>query len=329
MNNVLKKLPQKSYLFILYIFVFILFFGGLKYFYGDNYKIKKTLNSTFSNINSINDNLSSSIKNNTIDTEKASTLVTDGITELNVLKDKLIIIDDSSLKNPSIKADLNTSLEDTILLYNYLFNSLSSPKDISTNENLDTFHNLVENCALSYEKASSHNNKEIKFSKESILFLNAYYDHLNDLVKINRDDDFLSKQNREFIIKLESFKDSMENLNKDFSLALNKAREDKRDLSAIIDDIYLKEESFEGLKEKVFSLSIPNGYLDTYNYLLDYINYYEIYLSTIKNAVIYEKTCSDVEKYSNEISKNYKNSSSKREDVLASYEDFILIIKNN
>lgn len=329
MNKLLKNIPKNSYMFILYIFIFILFFGGLKYFYGDEYRNKKTFNSTFSNINSINNSLYDSIDNNVIDTEKASSLVEKGLSELNIIKEKLTTIDDNLLKNPNIKQDLNTSIEDTILLYDYLFNSLSSPKDIINNENLDSFYKLVENCTLSYEKVSFHSNKKIEFSKESIVFLNNYYDYLNSLIKTNRDSDFLSKQNREFIIKLESFKTSMEDLNKDFSLAINKVREDKRDLSVIIDDIYLKEDSFEGLKDNIFALSIPDGYLDTYNSLFDYINYYEIYIATIKNAVIYEKTCSDIEKYSNEISKNYKNAYSKRDDVLASYEDFILTIKNN
>lgn len=329
MNELLKKIPKNSYMFILYIFIFILFLGGVKYFYGDNYNNKKALNSTFSHINSINDSLYSSINNNSIDIEKASSLVTDGLLQLNTLKDELINIDDSLIKNPNIKKDLDIALEDTIFLYNYLSDSLSSPKDIINNENLDNFYNLVENCTLSYERVSSYNNKEIKFSNESIIFLNNYYNYLNNLIKTNRDIDFLTKQNREFIIKLEDFKTSMEDLNKDFSLAINKVREDKRDLSVIIDDLYLKEDLFEGLKEKAFALSIPDGYLNTYNCLLDYINYYEIYISTIKNAVIYEKTCSDIEKYSKEISKNYKNAYSKREDILTSYEDFILTIKNN
>lgn len=329
MNELLKKIKNNSYMFIFYIFIFILFLGGVKYFYGAKYNNKKALNSTFSHINSINDGLYSSINNNSIDIEKASSLVTEGLLELNTLKDELITIDDSSLKNPNIKRYLDISIEDTILLYNYLSNSLSSPRDIVNNESLDNFYNLVENCTLSYEKASSYSNKEIKFSNESIVFLNNYYDYLNNLIKTNRDINFLSKQNREFIIKLEDFKTSMDGLNKDFSLAINKVREDKRDLSVIIDDIYLKEDLFEGLKEKTFALSIPDGYLTTYNYLFDYINYYEIYIATIKNAVIYEKTCSDIKKYSKEISKNYENAYSKREDVLASYEDFILAIKNN
>lgn len=329
MNISFKNSQKNLYMFILYIIIFILFLGSLKYFYGDGYKSKKALNSTFSDISSINNKLSSSIENNTINIEKASSLVTEGLAELNILKDRLILIEDSLLKNASIKKDLNSSLDDTILLYNYLLNSLSSPKDIISNENLDSFYSLVENCTLSYEKASSHSNKTIQFSKESIIFLNTYYSYLNTLIKTNRDTDFLSKQSREFIIKLEGFKASMDDLNKDISLAINKVREDKRDLSVIIDDIYLKENLFEGLKEKAFSLSIPDGYLNSYNYLFDYINYYEIYITTIKNAVIYEKTCSDIEEYSKEISKNYKNAYSKRDDVLSSYEDFILTLKNN
>ena len=329
MNKLLNKIPKNSYMFILYIFIFILFLGGLKYFYGASSTNKKTLNSTFSHINSINDSLYSSINNNSIDIEKASSLITKGLLELNTLKAELITIDDSSLKNPNIKKYLDISIEDTILLYNYLSNSLSSPKDIISNENLDYFYSLVENCNLSYEKASSNNNKEIKFSNKSIIFLNSYYDYLNNLIKTNRDTIFSSKQNREFIIKLEDFKTSMDSLNKDFSLAINKVREDKRDLSVVIEDIYLKEDLFEGLKEKTFALSIPDGYLTTYNYLFDYINYYEIYIATIKNAVIYERTCSDIEEYSKEISKNYENAYSKRDDVLSAYEDFILAIKNN
>lgn len=329
MDNFFKQTSKNNYKIILYIVIFLLFFGGLRYFFSPTYKVKKTLNSTFSDINSINNSLSSAIKDTTIDTSKASSLVKEGLSQLNILKDNLISIDDSLIKNPSIKKDLNTSLENTILLYNYLFNSLSSPKDISNNESIDNLNNLIENCNLSYKKVSSYGSKKVKFSKETLTFFNNYSDYLNTLIKINRDLEFLSKQNREFIIKLENLKTSMETLNEDFSLAINKVREDKRDLSVIIDDIYIKETLFQNFKENVFSLSIPDGYSNVSNYLLDYINYYEIYINLMKNAVIYEKTCSDLEKYSKEINKNYTNAYSKRKDVLASYEDFIVTIKKN
>ncbi|WP_300380348.1 hypothetical protein [Clostridium sp.] len=329
MNKLLEKNSKSISIFILFIFIFILFFGGLIYFCGDKYKSKKALNSTFSNINSINKSLSSSIKDTTIDTEKASFLVEDCIKELNDLKATLININESSLKNPNVKKYLSASIDDTLLLYNYLFNSLSSPKDVINNESLDNFYKLIENCTLSYKKVSSHNSKEVKFSKETFVFFNNYHNYLNSLIKINRDFEFLSKQNREFLMKLEGFTTSIDTLNKDFSLAINKVREDKRDLSVVIDDIYLKEELFEDLKKNAFSLSVPDGYLNVYNNLFDYINYYEIYITAIKNAAIYEKTCSDVDKYSKEINKNYNNAYSKREDVLSSYEDFVLTIKNN
>ena len=54
MKELSKKIQKNKYMFILYIFIFILFFGGIIYFYGNNYNSKKTLNSTFSHINSIN-----------------------------------------------------------------------------------------------------------------------------------------------------------------------------------------------------------------------------------------------------------------------------------
>ena len=180
---------------------------------------------------------------------------------------------------------------------------------------------------LDYLKLEDSNIK-INFSDGSIKFFDNFSNYINTLIKINRDSEFTSKQQKDFMYTLESFNDDITYLNEDLTLAINKVREDKRDFQGIIDDIYNKEETFNNLKQKATFLSIPEGCMEIYESLNEYLNTYSIYLNTIKEAVIYEKTSSNVDEASEQINKNYKNSTSKRNDVLKAYASYENKIKN-
>ena len=117
-------------------------------------------------------------------------------------------------------------------------------------------------------------------------------------------------------------------MNEDLFVAIDKIREDKRDLNVIIDDIYLKEKTYDDIKTSLLSLSIPEGNSDIYDSLIEYINSYKPYLNSIKEAVIYEKSLNNNQLNSNEIMKIYKDSKDKREYSLDCYNTFKNKLKN-
>ena len=272
---------------------------------------KRTLRNIGNELNDVNKNLESGIKDFTIDTTKSYDLLVSGSNKLKELLNSTSQIEDIDAEISSMKNDLNNAISSTISLYDNCINILSNPKDVKSSTDLDNFSVFKENCLKDY----------------SILAQNKIDIDLNTIIKINRDSEFQNTQQREFFLQLDSFNSEFNSLNEDLMPAINKIREDKRDLQAIIDDLYSKEKSYENLKSKIVSMSIPDGCMDIYDALDEYLNMYYIYLKSIKEAAIYEKTCSDIDKFSKEINKNYKNASSKRDDVINAYSNYKNILK--
>lgn len=311
-------------LILLFILSFSLFF--ITYNSKDN-KTKRYLKNMAGELNDINSNLTRGVKDLTIDTNKSKEILSTGVEELNKI---LISVSEVNSESPdilSLKENLTNALNSTINLYDNSLIILSEPQNVKNNEDLNKFNTFKENCILDYSKLEA-NNIEINFSDESLKFIDNFSNYMNTLIKINRDSEFKNKQQRDFVYSLENFNDDIAYLNEDLTLAINKVREDKRDFQGIIDDIYIKEETYNNLKEKTAFLSIPEGCMEIYDSLNEYLNTYSAYLNTIKEAVIYEKTSSDTDNVSEEITKNYKNSTSKRNDALKAYTSYENKLKN-
>lgn len=313
------------FLTLLFILLFLLFY--MTYNSKENIA-KRNLKSISKDISNVNSNLAKCIKDLTIDTNTSKEVLLAGVDSL---KGILQSIDDVPDVNPNIalaKDSLSNAINSTLDLYSSSLIVLSDSKSIRTNDDLNKFNTIKENCILDY---SNLNNIGITltFSESSLKFFDNFYNYMNALIKINKDSDFNASQKREFINTLQSFNKNFEYLNEDLTLAIDKVREDNRDLIVIIDDLLKKEELFNTLKQKSFLLSIPDGCNDIYESLNEYLTSYPIYLNAIKEAVIYEKTSDTDKDISSEIDKYYKNSSSKRDDVLNFFKIYEDKLKNN
>ncbi|MDV4149228.1 hypothetical protein R0131_00090 [Clostridium sp. AL.422] len=303
---------------VLFLLLFSIFF--LTYNSKEN-RTKRYLKNAAEELNEINSTLPNGIKDLTIDTDITKELLSNGLNNLNKT---LISVSDVEETSPDIsltKANLNSALNSTISLYDYSLSTLNNPEGIKNIDDLDKFNVLKETCIMHYSELEG-NKINIKFTESTLDYFNNFSNYINTLLKIKRYSEFKDTQTRDFINILTGFKEDILYLNEDLSIAINKVREDKRDLQVIIDDIYKKEELYDSLKEKVALMSIPEGCMDIYESLDEYLNSYSAYLKSIKEAVIYEKTASDTDKLSNEINKNYKNSTSKRDDSLNAYSSY-------
>lgn len=292
----------------------------------DSSRAKRNLKYIGNELNNVNVSLESGINDLTIDTNKSYDLLISGSNKLKELLVSTSEVEDIDAEISSIKNDLISALNSTISLYDNCISILSNPKDLKSSADLENFSVFKENCIKDYS-ILAENKIDVDFSKDTLQFFDNTYNYLNTVIKVNRDSEFQNTQQREFYLQLESFNSKFDSLNEDLMPAINKIREDKRDLQAIVDDLYSKENSYETLKVKILSMSIPNGCMDIYDSLDEYLNMYYIYLKSIKEAVIYEKTCSDIDKFSKEIDKNYKNASSKRDDVLNAYSNYKNILE--
>ncbi|MGG7059422.1 hypothetical protein ACQPUY_08950 [Clostridium nigeriense] len=311
-------------LLLLFILSFSLFF--ITYNSKDN-RTKRYLKNLAEELNDVNSTLTNGVKDLTIDTNNTKDILSTGIENLNKIIISVSEVNSESSDVSSLKENLTNALNSTINLYDNSLIILSNPENVKNNDDLNKFNTFKENCILDYSKLVD-NNIKISFSDDSLKFIDNFNNYMNTLIKINRDSEFKNSQQKDFIYTLESFNDDITYLNEDLTLAINKIREDKRDFQGIIDDIYNKEDTFNNLKNKLAFLSIPEGCMEIYESLNEYLNTYSAYLNTIKEAVIYEKTSSDVDDASEKITKNYKNSTSKRNDVLKAYSSYENKLKN-
>lgn len=299
--------------FIICISLFLLVFNS------KDFKSKRELTKISKELNNINLSLSDSIDDLSIDTSKSSSNLSEGLTSLRELSLRISEVNATYIKNSDIKDALSTSVDSTINLYDTSLNLLASPGSINSNDILTNFDDLKNQCISDYEILSAKG-VNVRFSNSTLSFFNNYYGYLNTLVKINRDSQFKDSIEKEFVYKLESFKNDFTYLNEDLTPAINKIKEDNRDLEVIIDDIYKKEKLYEYLEETLSRISVPEGRMDTYETLKEYLNAYNPYLIAIKEAVILDKTTDNKEE---DINKKYKEASSKRENLLTTFEGFI------
>lgn len=277
-------------------------------------------------VNKINYDLSYLVNDYTIDTNKTKDYLNESINNLKILSNSIPSLDSNS-KIYSIKNNLTLSIDSTLSLYNECLSILNDSENINNNSIITSITDLKTQCANNY-KLLKKDNINIEFTKDTDLFFENYIYYINTILKINRDSNFKNTQNREFIYKLQSFSNKFDTLNEDLFVAIDKIREDKRDLNVIIDDIYLKEKTYDDIKTSLLSLSIPEGNSDIYDSLIEYINSYKPYLNSIKEAVIYEKSLNNNQLNSNEIMKIYKDSKDKREYSLDCYNTFKNKLKN-
>ena len=286
----------------------------------------RNLKSISLNINKINEDLASLVKDYTIDTNKTKKYLNESIQSLNTMSNSLSTLDIDS-KNIPIKTKLTLSIDSTINLYDKCLSILSDPENIIDSSIVTSVSDLKNECSSTYSSLKE-NNIDISFNKDTDLFFENFIYYINTILKINGDLNFKNTQSREFIYKLQSLSKTLDVLNEDLFIAIDKIREDNRDLNVIIDDIYSKEKTYDDIKISIYSLSIPEGNSDIYDSLLEYSNAYKIYLNSIKESVILEKSLSSKDLTSKYIDKLYKDSKDKRQYSLDCYDTFKNKLKN-
>lgn len=271
-------------------------------------------------LNTINNNIVKKIDNNFDDTDSLKIVFTEGLLSLNKL---LEVIDKHYNENPDYKNLIVTSIHSNIYFYDACIETLNNRANLNSSYDLDKFSSLKDSSINNYKNLLNVFDLDFDFPDNMNNVFDDYYITLNSLIKENRDKEFKERQKKEFIRHMESLNKSLPSMHEDLMPAILRIREEDRSLSVILEDIKIKEESFSKLKSNIVSLSVPDGYINYYSLFSEYLNLYEIYLSNIKASVIFEYSLDDYNENSKSIEKHYKNASSKRNDVIISYNSYI------
>lgn len=274
----------------------------------------------------INTSLKEGVKNNTFDYNLSCDLLRNNLESFNNIRSELNTI---SLKKSNYE-EMRTLLLDYATLNIHLYNSALN---ILNNQEIEDFADLYKNLINNEKnilKASEHlsNSKlNISFPKSADLFFVSLNNYINNLYKSNREKDISASQKLDFLLYTNSVISDFSRLKEDLQTALITIREDKRDLSILLNDISDKHSKFSEIKNKSYSISIPSGAQNCYTSLEDMINSYEVYInsleSSVKSEITLNKQNSNTE---NSLSITHKSSSDldeKYADAFDKYSNFI------
>lgn len=278
-----------------------------------------SLNSIYNQIKQYN-NFNELISDDEIQTDKIISALSNKNNELESIKDSLNKIsvkdNETELKNNLLdNLDYNTQLNDLCL------SLLNNPKPndlISIYNKYSKTYNLLLNNYDSLKNSGIN----LNFDKDAKDFFNYIAKHFSTLISLSRDKDIKSLQRNTYITNLNNCIDAFEKIGEDLEPAIDKIREDDRDLNNLIKDIKDKKSALSSIKNQSYCINIPENGTKSYNLLQDTINYYGIYINSLESSIEFEKTC-DTSKAKNKvkIEENYKNSFSK-------YSDFENSLKN-
>ncbi|MEG1483121.1 hypothetical protein [Clostridium sp.] len=330
MDDMLKIKIKENQTFILAIIATIMFSLIIVFLISSNTGSNKEIHRLKSiglEINNINNSLNKGIKDLSLDTSITLEILSSGVNDLKELSLNIGSIETTYESTTNIKSELVTALSNTIVLYDYSIYIMKNTENIINSENVSELLLYRDNCLNTY-KLLTNQGIDISFSDETILFFDNIKNYSNTLIKINKTQNIINSQKKDFIFLLKDLIPQLNLLTEDLEPALNKIKEDNRDLQVLIDDLKSKDEIYKDVQNKLITLSIPDGYADYYTSLDEFFKLYTSYISTFKTALIFDKSCDNLIKNRREINDNYKNVFSKYQDVLTSYSHFKELINN-
>lgn len=288
-------------------------------------KDMRNINKICKDIESCNLSLKNSLKDSGLDLSNAENTISTLLPELNSIKDNLYSLEVTS-DNSSIKDTLLETLNYNITLYESCLSLIKNPKGTEFiskyNDYSNTYSLLIKNYdtinALGLDTTIPSDTKE---------FFKRSFDYFGTIIKITRDTDIHFDQKKSYVISLENCISSFNSIDEDLKPALEKIKQDKRSLDVLVKDIKDKKSKLEEIKNKSYSLTIPEGGANCYNLLQNTINLYSSYINSLEDSIINDKTSNDTNN-SEDIEKNYTNSFSKYDDFIRNLKDLRVELDN-
>ncbi len=291
----------------------------------DDKKEYNNLTYVVDDINKVNANLKNCINGLTIDTKTTVEVLTTNMSSLEEIKSSLTAYNDEESKE--VVAKIISSIDSTKLLYNYCINSLTSKNDVPFSEKVSEINSLTEDCLTKNSKLYSYGLK-LEFTEDAIDFFNKFNSYLMTLDNIDKFQKVKDAQTNEFLKGFNLTVREFSSILQDLQPAITKIREDNRSLDVILDDLKTKEKNFLEIKKSLSKLSVPENCTTLYNQLNDTFTLYSNYLTTMRLAIVYEKSSKSYEDNMNNIDKYYSNAYSKYSDVKTSLENVNKSLEN-
>lgn len=278
----------------------------------------RTLNKYGSEINLCNGALKDALFDSGINLKEAENILSTQLIALNEIKTNIFSLQvvDGQLNS---KSKLLETLDYNISIYELCLSLIRNPKDKDIITTYNKYYTTYSLCINNYDTLSLLGLKS-KFPEDAKIFFESSFNYFNILIKINRESDIVSDQNKSYVSSIKDCITLFDDIDEDLQPALNKIREDKRSLDVLLKDIKIKKSKLNEIKNKSYSLTIPDKGAECYSLLENTINHYDLYVMALEHSIVVEKS-SSTEDNSKTIQENYTNSFSKYTDFIKSLKD--------
>ncbi len=287
----MKAMNTKMYKFFLVVCVSILtiliFLTTYNYIKGNTLTSEdKRLISYIDKIHSQNSYLSEAVAKDSYKVEKAIELIPLVLSELRAIESDLFR-ENVSGEAATFITSLNQGLDKNIVFLEQLKLCLENLEAKDLYKSLSQLTTLKTQCLEGYNSATY---KEYSGALEDreMEFFHLSLAYLNEVVQLNRDSDIASSQKNDFITSMDNIVASFNKINSNYSIPLNRVREDKGSYSGIIKSIDKDTEVFVDITRSFNSLSIPNDGFNSFNSFKACLDYYSSYIQGLRNAVMHE-----------------------------------------
>lgn len=315
MNLDFVKTIKKKWLMILFLLAIICISFSIFLYFNNPYK--RDLKKLCSNVIAINSTCAKGIKDNIIDSKISLSTLSDNqnklLSEKNKL-DKLTLPD----KYKNIQNNLKLALSNNLKLYEQLICILKNTSSKDLSKTLNSLNALYAECNKSYVKCNSLGYK-VSLSNNFAIFYKNFVAYTNEVIKLNRDMDMEASEKKDFLNNFEQYVQTFNELKEDLKPAIDRAKAEKRSLNSIINDVYIKMENFNKLKQDISTISIPASALDIFNSFSNTLNKYNDYISCLSDTLN-----SDVSGKS----PKYDNVYEKYNDMVVEFNQFQQLINN-
>lgn len=266
-----------------------------------------------------NSNLEDAISGETIDFEKAESILATNVLTLQSIKNHLstITLRDSHEES---KEKLIETIDLNINLYNITSTLIRNPRGDNISSIFSDFNSTLQILINNYEVLQSLG-LNISFSSEGKDFFDTTTDYINVLIKINRESDIKNIQKTSYLLSLKSCLDSLDSISEDLKPTLESIRSENRSLDVLSTNLKQKRASFNKIKIRTYSITIPENSKIYYDLLIESLAIYDVYLTSLESAVSSEKSL-NLDYKDKAISSSYDNGFLKYDDFKTSLTDF-------
>jgi len=278
----------------------------------------RTLNKFSNEIKLCNMSLKDALDNGGINIKESEDILSTKLISLNDIKTNIFSLQvvDGKLK---CKSKLLETLDYNISIYELCLSLIRNPNDKDIVTTYNKYYTTYSLCINNYDALSLLGIKS-NFPEDAKSFFESSFSYFNILIKLNRESDIRSDQNKSYITSIKDCITLFDGIDEDLKPALSKIREEKRSLDVLLKDIKIKKSKLNEIKNKSYTLTIPDKGNECYSLLENTINYYDLYIVTLEHSIVVEKS-STSDDNSKTIQENYTNSFSKYTDFIKSLKD--------